>query len=85
MITETVVSWSAESWRRRGAELSERRAWPEDGVVLRATCCETLPNGRHDRAEASDRATAVRLVGVVFSLVLRRVTLRVGRVLRAVP
>ena len=80
MITETVVSWSAESWRRRGAELSERRAWPEDGVALRATCCETLPNGRHDRAEA-----AVRHFGVVFSLVLRRATLRVGRVLRAVP
>ena len=85
-VTPPVIR-SAESWRRRGGELSERHAWLADGVVPRAPCRETLPHGREDRAEASDRATAVRHVGVVFRLVLRSAfqTMRVGRVLRAVP
>ena len=65
---ETLVSRSAESWRRRGGELSERRAWPEDGVVPCAACRKTLPHELHGRAEAIDGAKAMRLVGFVFAM-----------------
>ena len=67
-------------------ELSERRAWLEDGFVPCAACRKTLPHELHGRAEAIDGAEAVRHAGFVFSFeVVFLAGLCVGRVLRAVP
>ena len=49
-------------------ELSERRAWLEDGLVPYAACRKTLPHELHGRAEAIDGAKAVRHVGFVVCM-----------------
>ena len=41
-------------------ELSERRAWLEDGLVPCAACRKTLPHELHGRAEAIGGAKAAR-------------------------